>query len=153
MIIAVDDTATSPGTTDDEVRWAQAMSVLDRAPSPTAQQRLRRYRVLRWAFVAGVVLVTAAVVLLVVVVLIDRRGPDVDPSPWRETTGLVLTVVGLVVIVAGGVIGWRAGVWRGVWSQPSAVLSRTQRRALLAQVRGRAPADPVRRWPGTWPSG
>lgn len=136
------DTPDGPGISDDE-RWAAATSVLEQAPTATAQQRLRRHRVLTWAFVISVLLVAAAVALLVVV-LLDHGGPGAGPARWREVTGLVLSGVGLVVLVVGAVIGWRAGVWRGAWSQPAAVLSRAQRRALVAQVRGRVPADPVR---------
>jgi predicted membrane channel-forming protein YqfA (hemolysin III family) len=144
MIAAVDDARLSEPTPDDEARWAAAVSVLERTPTPTAQERLRRHRMLTWAFLGSVVILVAAVAILLVAVLLDRDEPDVDPALWRDIAGLVLSAVGLVVLIVGAVIGWRAGVWRGAWSQPAAVLSRAQRRSLLAQVRGHVPADATR---------
>ena len=129
----------------DEERWAAAMSVLERSPDGTAQQRLRRQKMVVWSAVAGVTLVGLGVGALVAVLVLGADdGPDADPPPWREVSGPALQAVGLVAMAVGAVSGWRAGVWRGIWSQPAAVLSRAQRRSLLAQVRGKAAVESAR---------
>ena len=140
MITAV----TSPRTTDDDARWAAAMSVLDRSPTATAQQRLRRHRLRTWSWALGLVLVISAGAVLLALLFTDALVPEAATATGWVVTGLVVQGAGTVVLVGYAVIAWRAGLFRGAWSQPSAVLDRAQRRALLAQVRGRAEVDPAR---------
>lgn len=141
-----DDGGGAAQPADDEARWAAAQSVLDAAPDETALGRLRRFRLLTWSLVLGVVLLVPAIVALVVVTASDAFLPATEPSDGWVVAGLVCQGAGLLVLAGYGVIAWRAGVFRGAWSQPAAVLDRRQRRALLAQVRGRAPVD-ARRLP------
>jgi hypothetical protein len=141
-----EDGVTTPAENDAEVRWAAAQSVLDRAPTSTARHRLRRFKVLTWSFIVGVALLIPAVAVLLVVLFSGAVVPDVEPSSGWVVAGLVVQGVGVLVVVGYLLVGWRAGLFRGAWSQPAAVLDRAQRRSLLAQVRGRVPVD-ARRLP------
>ena len=132
-------------TAVDDERWAQAQSVLDQRPSEEARRRLRRHRLVTLSTVVGLLLVGVAVaVLLVAFVLGSDGGERAEPPRWQEVSGLGLLVAAVVLEVVGLVVMARAGVWKGRWDMPASVLTRTQRRLLLAQVRGRVPADPAR---------
>ena len=139
-IVAVRNTPDRSGTTDDE-RWAAAMSVLERMPTATARQRLRRFRWRTWTFVISVLVLAPALALLLLVVAGGAFDADPDPSQGWVVAGLVVQMSGVVVLFVFLVTAWRGGLFRGAWSQPTAVLDRAERRSLLAQVRGRAPVD------------
>lgn len=132
----------------DDERWGEAQSVLDRMPTPTAHQRLRRHRTVSLSVVAGLVLMSVAVGVLVFVLFRGSAGStggeDPDPPLWQVVSGTALLAAGLVLEVVGFLAMRRAGVYRDRWRRPTSVLTRGQRRALLAQVRGRVPADPAR---------
>ncbi|KGH47197.1 hypothetical protein IN07_08240 [Modestobacter caceresii] len=137
---------TGPAQTDDDPRWAEAVSVLHGAPSSTAERLLRRSRLLRWSWaLAGMLLAVAAGVLLAVL-----AGASLVPDPGSSggwvVAGLVVQGAGLAVMIGYLVVAWRIGLFRIAWwqRQPTNVLSRGQRRGLLAQVRGRAEVDPAR---------
>ena len=132
------------GTTTDDERWADAQSLLDRAPTPGAEQRLRRHRTVAWSLVAGGLVVAAAVGLLIGVLVSDDGSSGPDVPAWRDVASLVVVVVGMVVEIVGVVVAVRAGLFRNVWRQPALVLTRAQRRSLLRQVRGKDPVDPAR---------
>lgn len=145
MIAAVDDAATSAGTTDDDARWAEAARLAGGSPSPLPTDQVRRRQLRTWVVLGAVLAVAVGVGLLAFA--LGRgdsgtgRGPDV--ASWRETVGLVVSGTGLVVMVAGAVVAARAGVWGG-WlvTRPESALTRAQVRQLHAQVRGRAPVSP-----------
>ena len=120
------------------------MSVLDRAPNRSARERLRRRRRLSWSWVLGLMVVLAAGATLLALLFTDALVPGSAPPSGWVVTGLVVQTAGIVLLVGYAVIAWRAGLFRGAWSQPIAVLDRAQRRRLLAQVRGRAAVDPAR---------
>jgi hypothetical protein len=82
--------------------------------------------------------------LLVAVLSTDALVPEPGPSGGWEAAGLVVQGAGLAVMVGYGFVAWRTGLFQAAWWQPIAVLSWAQRRSLLAQVRGRAAADPAR---------
>ncbi|MGY1856197.1 hypothetical protein [Modestobacter sp. SYSU DS0290] len=132
--------------TDDDRRWAEALSVLDRAPSAATRDRLRRARLLRWSWALGVAALGLAGGLLLAVLAGDGLVPDPGPSGGWVAAGLAVQSAGLAVMLGYGVVAWRTGLFRAAWSQvhPTAVLSRVQRRALRAQVRGQAEVDPAR---------
>ncbi|MGY2081892.1 hypothetical protein [Modestobacter sp. SYSU DS0657] len=132
--------------TDDDRRWAEALSVLDRAPSADTRDRLRRARLLRWSWALAVAVLALAGGLLLAVLAGDELVPDPGPSGGWPAAGLVVQCAGLAVMLGYGVVAWRTGLFRAAWSQfhPTAVLSRDQRRGLRAQVRGRAEVDPAR---------
>ena len=58
--------------------------------------------------------------------------------------GLALALAGAVLVGVGLVRTWRAWRHRDGWAAAEPVLGRAERRELLAQVRGRRPADPAR---------
>ena len=127
-----------------EDRWAEAQSLLDGVPDESVEQRLRRRRRhLVLAVVAVVLLTTAAVAAAVV--LSDGRGHVSEDVPtWQVVTGFSISGAGLVFQIVGLVIVVRANRRsRGRFS-PLSVLSRAQRKELLAQVRGVRAADPIR---------
>lgn len=130
-------------TVDDDTRWAEAQSVLDRRATESAQQRLaQRRRLLILAVVGGVVL-GAAVSALLVVLLHEGigRSTEHDVPVWQAVTGFVIAGAGLVVQGFAVVVQWRTNRRLQAWSSPLLVLSRAQRKELRAQVRGRAPVD------------
>lgn len=130
--------------TTDEDRWGEALSILERSPTPSAARRIRRSRTTRWLIVAGSMLVGAAAGLLVFL-LVDRHGTTTPHTPlWQEIVGLCICVAGLALDVAGLVLLWRTRRGRSWRRTPTLVLTTRQRRQLLAQVRGRRPADPDR---------
>jgi MFS family permease len=127
---------------DDEARWADAQSILDRAPTEAARRELGRWRMQRLLFVAGLALF-GAVVGLVVYLVLDSGVDDASggTAPWRRITGLVVVSSGLVLAVVGAVAQIRAARALRAWHNPLAALTREQRKQLLAQVRGQAPAE------------
>lgn len=83
-------------------------------------------------------------VLLVAVLSTEALVPEPGPSGGWEAAGLAVQGAGLAVMVGYGFVAWRTGLFQAAWWQPTAVLSRAQRRSLHAQVRGRAAVDPAR---------
>jgi hypothetical protein len=132
-------------TTEDENRWSEAQSILDRTPTESAEQRIARWRRLTMLLVVGFVLVSVALAVAVAAWFgddVSGRGSDDGPL-WRTVTGLVVTLAATVLCVVGVVTQWRANRRRAAWRSPLVALSRTQRKVLTDQVRGRAPVDPA----------
>lgn len=131
-------------TTSDEDRWAHAESIVDGAPTDEARRLLRRFRRRVLALFAVVVVVSGIVGGLVgALVAGDSPEPTTDPPwGWAQTLGLVLAAAGLVVMASLLVVQWRSGQLRFFWNSPALVLTRRQRKALAAEIRGRRPADP-----------
>jgi hypothetical protein len=127
----------------DDERWAQPESILAGRPSDAARRQQRRRRNLLWLLVSGLVVLGAGTGVLVAV-LAGPGGHDAEPTTWQVVSGFVVTGSGVVLDVAAIVGIVRAGRWGQAWRGPMAVLSRRQQRSLLAQVRGRWPADPAR---------
>lgn len=130
--------------TGDEARWAEAQSLLECAPTETAEQRLRRWRWQRVPVLAAALLVPAAVAAALVVL---TDGVDSAPSEvpmWQAVIGFAIATAGLALQLFGVVAAWRANRRLRAWSSPLAVLTSAQRRQLRAQIRGRQPVDPAR---------
>ena len=129
---------------NDEDRWAEAQSLLDRTPTESAAERLRRWRRLRLSFVLGVS--AASLVLALVVVLLVGHGTasETDPPVWQQVAGLGVEALALVVIVAGLVLQLKGNRRLRVWNNPTVALTRQQRKQLIAAVRGAGPVDPAR---------
>jgi MFS family permease len=127
-----------------EDRWAEVQSLLDRTPTESAEERLRRWRRLRLSFVIG--LSAAGLVLALVVVLLVGHGTadEAEPPVWQQVAGLGVEVLALVVIVAGLVLQLKGNRRLRVWSNPMAALTRQQRRQLIVDVRGGGAVDPAR---------
>ena len=134
-------------TADDEARWAEAQSLLDRRPTESAAQRLRRSRRNRWLLIAALVLVgLAAAVLLALFVLddgTDRRRTE-DVPTWQVVTGFAISGLGLLFMVVALVVQFRGLRRVRAWGSPLHVLTLRQRKELLRQVRGRGPDVPER---------
>lgn len=132
-------------TTDDEARWADAESLLDDAPTESAQLRLRRRERYEMLIVIGAVVLGLAVFIGLGVVFHGSFGEQPAHVPvWQEVTGLVLMGIGLVVLIAALVVTTRSSRRVPAWRSPLMVLTRAQRKDLLDQVRGRTPLDPRR---------
>ena len=124
-------------TGTDEARWAEAQSLLDRMPTESAEERLRRWRRLRMLLSVGLVLAGAAVGL-VVLLLVGAGADGAEDGPlWQDILGLGVIVVGFVLTVVGLVVQLRGNRRLHVWRNPLAPLTRAQRKELVAQVRGR----------------
>jgi hypothetical protein len=134
----------------DTERWADAESILDGDPTEFALSEIRRFRrrmrYLTWSLGVFLVVVIAAGV---VVVLVGGHSGHHATAPtrtplWQEIAGLCLNGLGLLLIVGGLVHHFRSGVWRASSRSPALVLTRSQRRELSAQIRGRTPVQPER---------
>jgi hypothetical protein len=132
--------------TGEDALWAEARSLLDRAPTESAEQRLGRWRRTRVLAAVAVFLSGTAVVLVVTVLFREALGerPSVDVPSWRAATGFGLAGAGLLLQLAGVVAIVRSSRRLRAWSSPLAVLTRSQRRELLASVRGSRPVEPDR---------
>ena len=133
--------------TDDEARWSEAQSILDRTPTESAARRLRRSQRTTWLLVASVVVSGLALGAVVVVVLLaggHSPSPGDDVPTAQAATGFGVSAVGLLVMVFG--LWWHSRGARGAraYGSPLRVLTRHQRKELLAQVRGRTPVEPER---------
>jgi hypothetical protein len=131
--------------TDDEARWAEAQSILEQAPTESAEQRLRQWRQLRLLFVAAILLlITVATVLLSVLFRGTFEEQSSDVPTWQAVIGLVIAGAGLLFQGFGVVALWHNNRRLRAWRSPLAALTRPQRKALLAQVRGLQPIEPAR---------
>jgi len=130
----------------DEDRWAEAQSLLDGVPTESADRRLPRARRLTLLIVAAVVVVSAALALVALAWFGDGLpdGGSDDGPLWRQVAGLVVSGLAVVVLAVVLVVQWRGNRRRRAWRSPLLVLSRRQRKDLLAQVRGRAEVVPER---------
>lgn len=130
--------------TDDE-RWAEAISILDRTPTPSATARQRTRRRTIWLTILGIGLVSGAIGAVVGGLAAssgDFLGVS-EPATWQWVVGLALFGTGLIGCIAALVSLIRAGQWGSPWRAPTAVLTRQQRKHLLRQVRGQRPVDPA----------
>lgn len=130
--------------TDDEARWADAQSLLDRAPTESASQRLRRWRRLRVLMLASVLLVSAALGLVLVVLFGGTSGHTEQAPTWQAVVGFLVAGAGLVVQGIGVAALWWVNRRVRGWRSPLSALTRMQRKELLAQVRAQRPVDPAR---------
>jgi hypothetical protein len=134
------------GTDTDEDRWAEAQSILDRTPTESAAQRLRRSKRGRWLLILGITVGGLAVAVAVAFLLGDGPVPDpgAEVSTGRAVAGFSLSGLGLLLMAIG--LFWQIRAVRRArgYGSPIYVLTRPQRKELLAQVRGRAPAQPAR---------
>jgi hypothetical protein len=133
-------------TVDDEARWAEAQSILDRTPTDSAEQRLRRARRNRWLLVGGFVLLCLAAGVLVALFVFDPapdRNTD-DVPTWGAVVGFTLSGLGLLFMVVALVVQFRGLRRVRAWGSPLHVLTFRQRRELLRQVRNRGPDIPER---------
>ena len=90
--------------TDDDARWAEALTALERGPTPLIRARVRRLRLV----VLGVVVLMLIPALTIPFLLPDRpdRPAGDDPAPVLEVAGLV-------------VMGWRSSSSSPPWSSCS----------------------------------
>ena len=128
----------------DEDRWVEAQSLLDGLPTESAHQRLRRARRLNLLIVAVVVVLSATLGLVALAWFGDGSfdGGSDDGPLWRQIAGLVISGLAVVVLVVVVVVQWRGNRRRRPWRSPLLVLSRRQRKGLLAEVRGRVAVVP-----------
>ena len=138
--------APAVATDTDEDRWAEAQSILDRAPTESAEQRIRRTR--RLALSLNLVLVIGVSCAAFVTALMFADSPANEPSPerpiWQRIAGLGISGLAICVLIAACVLIVRTNRRLGAWRSPMTVLTRQQRRELLVQVRGRVPAEAAR---------
>ncbi len=140
---AVRHTGNVTPATGDEARWAEAQSILDRAPTESAQQRLRRSRDLTVLFLAAAFLLIAIVTTVLGVLLHGTLESQLPKVPtWQAAIGYTIAVAGLLLQAFGLVVMSRNN--RPRWRSPLAALTRRQRKELLAQARGLQPIEPAR---------
>lgn len=130
--------------TSDAERWAQAQELLDGIPSDAAQRRLRRAQRLNLLGLAVVLAVVLGSMFALDVWSGSDAQSDSDDTPlWRSITGLVVLLAGAVVAFRAALRQIRRNPWRDAWRTPLLVLRLSQRRHLTREVVGRAPADPA----------
>jgi hypothetical protein len=140
----VTDQGRNSPTADDEDRWAEALSILEQAPTGSAarrQRRIRRRRLLLTAAFSLVLLLVAALVGLLFLDVGTAEGDDARAT-WVTVLGLCVSTLGLLVIVIGGVLLVRDLRRSRSWRSPLDVLTFRQRRELVHQLRGRAALVP-----------
>ncbi|MGY2066704.1 hypothetical protein [Blastococcus sp. SYSU DS0619] len=133
--------------TDDETRWSEARSLLDDVPTESADRRARRSLRTRILIGLGVGLFVGAPLGIGVAWLADRSGDGATSAGaplWQEITGLAVAGAGLLVLFGGVVAQFRANRRMRAWRSPLAVLTKAQRKELLAVVRGRGDLRPDR---------
>ncbi|TXR57455.1 hypothetical protein [Quadrisphaera setariae] len=130
-------------TPSDEERWEQALSIAQGTPTPPAldRQRRRRRDVLLWLI--GLLAAASAAGFVAGLLFPDAFGGPAGnsaDSDQRDAVVLVTVLVGFAVEAVGIAMLVRARQWGARWRSPVAVLTRTQRRLVLREVRGRVPA-------------
>ena len=142
---AAGGTRGAPSASDEE-RWVEAQSILDRTPTESAQQRLRRAQRNRWLLVIG--LTTGLIALSFAGVLLFREGftsdAEEEVSTARAVAGFSLSGLGLILMFVGLIWQIRAVRRARGYGGPMHVLTRRQQKELLAQIRGRSPVQPER---------
>ncbi len=132
---------------DGGARWLAALSLATGTPTPEAQRLFRRRRLtlLFWAAVILAVAVGAGVVLAAWARQGGSSGPSAAPriASWRPILGAGLFGLGIVVEIVVVIKRTSAGDLGAGWRAPTLVLHRDQQRELTAQLRGRAPIDPL----------
>jgi len=118
--------------TSDEAHWADARALLTEPPSEEDVARLRRRVRVSWLVV--VPLVAAALV---------ARFATADDAHARALIGRAFFLAVPVLIVVGLAVTGRSGRLERGFDSPLSALARHQRRLLLREVQGRAPADPA----------
>lgn len=131
-----------PVAQDADSRWAEADRLLSGEPDDAARSRIRREQRRRLLTVSGVSVVVALLVVPVVLLLEDGSSSSVGPL-WQVVVGFSLATTGVVISLVAVVGTLRAARRRRGRSTPLPALTPVQRKGLLAQVRGRAPADPA----------
>lgn len=120
----------------DEARWADAHALLGEPPSDERIGRVRRQLRLSW-WIVGVLLVAA-----LAAVLLTSGHPH-----GRSVAARVIFGAGLLVGLVGVLVGLVGGATSGSLGRSSdssmSALAGPQRRLLLREVHGRAPADPA----------
>ncbi|SOE02333.1 hypothetical protein [Blastococcus haudaquaticus] len=126
-------------TTDDENRWSEAQSLLDRKPTEPAERRLRRSRRRRLLTALGASLFLGAPIGILAYRFADDAASSspVDVPTGQVVAGVVLALAGLVLAGVGFVAQLRANRRMSAWNSPLYVLTKEQRKELLAVVRGR----------------
>jgi hypothetical protein len=92
----------------------------------------------------SVLLVGAAAGVVAAVLFRGRSAPTVDPPAWQGVVGFVIAGAGLVLQGIGVAAQWWVARRVRGWRSPLAVLTRAQRKELLAQVRAGRPVEPAR---------
>jgi pilus assembly protein TadC len=129
---------------NEESRWADAQSLLDRAPTESAGQRLQRWRRLRVLLLASALLVSAAVGVVLFVLFSGPPAHTEEAPTWQAVVGFVIAAAGLVLQGFGVAALWWVNRRVRGWRSPLSVLTRAQRKELLAQVRAQRPVEPSR---------
>jgi len=127
----------------DQERAVAALNLAGGGDSAGAQELLQRGKTrairMRIVLVLGSMLVGGAIGLI-----LGDRGRTSDGSSvahWRTVAGPALLIAGFLLEIVVIVARVRSGQFRAGWRSPSLVLSRSQRRQVLRQIRGRAAVD------------
>jgi hypothetical protein len=118
--------------TSDEAHWADARALLEEPPSEADLARLRRRVRISW-LVVGPLLVAA----------LAARFAAADDARARALTSRAFFLAVPILLVVGLVVSARSGRVERRFESPLSALARHQRRLLLREVQGRAPADPA----------
>jgi Ca2+/Na+ antiporter len=136
-----------PSPDDAEDRWAEARSLLDRAPTESAERRMLRSRRTRILTVLAVALLAGAPVGIGAVWLADSSGLATSPADvpqGQEVAGLAIAGAGLLMLVVAVVAQIRSNRRTSAWRSPLVVLTGDQKKELLAIVRRRGDVPPDR---------
>jgi len=127
----------------DQERAVAALNLAGGGDSAGAQELLQRGKTrairMRIGLVLGSLLVGGAIGLI----LGDRGRTSHGSSVahWRTVAGPALLIAAFLLEIVVIVARVRSGRFKAGWRSPSLVLSRSQRRGVLRQIRGRAAVD------------
>jgi hypothetical protein len=127
----------------DQARAAAALNLAGGGDSAGAQDMLQRSKTrairTRIVVVLGCMLIGGAVGLT----LGDRGRASVGTSVahWRTVAGPALSIVALLLELVVIVARVRSGQFKAGWRSPTLALSRSQRRGVMRQIRGRVAVD------------
>lgn len=127
----------------DQDRAAAALNLAGGGDSAGAQELLHRGKTrairMRIVLVLGSLLIGGGIGLI-----LSGRGRTADGSTvahWRTVAAPALLVAALLLELVVLVARVRSGQFRAGWQSPSLVLSRSQRRGVMRQIRGRAAVE------------
>ena len=127
----------------DQDRAVAALNLAGGGDSAGAQELLQRGKTrairMRIVLVLGSLLVGGAIGLI-----LGDRGRASDGSSvahWRTVAGPALLIAAFLLELVVIVARVKSGQFKAGWRSPSLVLSRSQRRGVLRQIRGRAAID------------
>jgi hypothetical protein len=125
----------------DEERWLEAEQRIAPQPSPERRRAGRRAWLLTICAAVGYG-VLAALIRALLPHSSTAASSDDSALPSTSWIGLATAGAGLIVVLAGLVVGLVTKRLRPTWERVDGALNRSQNRTVRLQIRGKEPVDP-----------